>query len=118
MGVPQLALRSGDGVMQGQGRFELPVTPVSGLQAFSAIQGRFQLDIDRSFFATGFRLLDKLQNEGKTALNRAVLAEQAEQLAGGLLQKGLLARHPDGGYRIDFSLEQGQGSLNGKPFEF
>jgi hypothetical protein len=34
---------------------------------------------------------------GRPAENRAVLAEQAEQLAGAFIQKGLLSRREDGG---------------------
>lgn len=115
--LERLALRADEGILQGQGRLELQESDiaVSSPVAFDKLKGQFQLDIDRAVFNAGFRLFANLQRKGRTALNPAVLDEQAEQLAGGLMQKGMLVRR-DGGYRLELSVDQGQGSLNGNPF--
>ena len=47
----------------------------------------------------------------------ALLAEQAEQIAGGLVQKGILTRQDGDKFRVDFSWAGGQGILNGEPLQ-
>ena len=116
--LEQLSLQTDEGGMQGKGQFilyDLNLTGGASL-ALENLNGAFELDIDRPAFIAGFRLLDTLQRKGAKS-NPAVIAEQAEQLAGGLVQKGFFARR-DGGYRIDMAIEQGQGTLNGNPFRF
>jgi uncharacterized protein YdgA (DUF945 family) len=116
--LDQLSLQAGDGAIQGQGQLELQELNFIGSPiAADKMTGQFRIDIDKAAFIAGFRLLDKLQRRGKST-NRAVVAEQAEQLAGGLVQKGIFSRRDNGGYRLDMTLEQGQGTLNGKPFSF
>lgn len=115
--LDQLSLQADKGGFLGKGYLTLQELNFTGGSpvALDKLNGQFQLDVDRSAFVAGFRLLEKLQRQGR-ASNPAVVAEQAEQLAGGLVQKGIFARQDDG-YRIDFSVEQGQGVLNGNAFK-
>lgn len=116
----RLVLRTEDGALLGKGELmlqEIDRTEASPL-AFDQLKGQFQLDIDRSVFVAGFRLFASLQRSGQSPRNPAVAAELAEQFAGGLVQKGILSRREDGGYRIEVSVEHGLGSLNGQPFSF
>ena len=102
--------------MQGQGSVTVQELDFSGasMLALDKLGGQFQLDIDRSLFNAGFRMFDNLQRQGEKS-NPAVLNEQAEQVAGGLIQKGIFTRR-DGGYQFKISIEQGQAELNGHPF--
>ena len=114
LSLERLSLRGEPGELQGQGRFELTqAEDGASLQGVNGLQGQLQLQLDQALFSSGFRLIDALQHQGRKT-NRAVLNEQAEQLAGALVQKGVLVRQP-GGYRLDFSLAQGQALLNGRP---
>jgi uncharacterized protein YdgA (DUF945 family) len=113
-----LELRSAAGELRGKGFLGLrPPGPAGGSPLTSErVDAELQLDFDSGVFASGFRLLDKLQHQGRASANPAVLDELAEQLAGGLIQKGLLSKGPAGGYRLELSIEQGVGRLNGQPF--
>ena len=113
LSLEQLSLQGDPGELQGEGRFELTqAAGAGGLQSLNGLQGQLQLQLDQDFFSSGFRLVDALQRQGRKT-NRAVLNEQAEQLAGALVQKGILVRQA-GGYRLDFSVAQGQALLNGQ----
>lgn len=119
LSLETLKLKSVDGNIAGRGLLEFNdlVSSGAGLLAVDKIKAQFELNVDRGAFAAGFRLVDGLRRQGSTATNPAVLTEQAEQLAGGLVQKGIFSRREDGGYRVDISLDQGQGLLNGNPFK-
>jgi uncharacterized protein YdgA (DUF945 family) len=116
--LQQLSLQSDGGTLQGQGMVNAQGLNLAGGNplAFDKFDGQFQLDIDQALFNAGFRSLDNLQRHGQTS-NSAVQNEQAEQLAGGLLQKGIFSRRKDGGYRLELSIEQGQAELNGNPIQ-
>lgn len=116
--LERLALHSADGGLQGNGALKL-----QDLNGFGAtelnldhVDAALQLEIDAGAFARGVRLLDKLQHQGRASARPAVLNELAEQLAGGLVQKGVLVRRGKSGYRLQLSIAQGRGSLNGQPF--
>jgi len=115
--LDQLALQTADGGLQGNGSLTLLGIPAgpTGLN-LDQLNGGLVLTIDPGAFASGFRLLDKLRHQGRASAIPAVLNEQAEQLAGGLLQRGVLTKNPPGGYRIELRVEQGLGQLNGRPF--
>lgn len=116
--LEQLSVQADDGVLQGKGSVRLQELNFTGggSMAFDKLDGQFQLDIDSSVFNAGFRVLNNLQRQGRSD-NPAVLNEQAEQLAGGLIQKGIFSRREEGGYRLDLSVKQGQAELNGKSFQ-
>ncbi|SHJ39566.1 Uncharacterized conserved protein YdgA, DUF945 family [Malonomonas rubra DSM 5091] len=111
LSIEQLELQSDEGAATGKGEFALAQGDVSGLMAFEQLNGDFQLQLDQTFFSAGFRMLDRLQSS--VVRNRAVLNEQAEQLAGAFVQKGIL-QQTDSGYRLDFAVRQGQPLLNGQ----
>jgi|GEM_PF-1719461 len=116
--LEQLALQTAEGSLQGKGWLklgELGFSTGSGLNP-EQVDAYFHLDIDSAAFAAGVRLLDKLKHQGRASDRPAVFNELAEQLAGGLVQKGMLTRSP-AGYRLELSIEQGQGLLNGQPFK-
>ncbi len=114
LSLEQLSLQGDPGALQGEGRFEVTQSASGGvLQALNGLQGQLQLQLDQALFSSVFRLADELQHPGRKT-NRAVLNEQAEQLAGALVQKGILTRQA-GAYRLDFSLAQGTALLNGQP---
>ncbi len=115
--LTDVSLQADEGTMQGKGSVTLQELNLSGgaSTGFDKIDGQFQLDVDSSIFNAGFRALDNLQRQGRSA-NPAVLNEQAEQLAGGLIQKGIFTRRENGGYRLDLSIKQGQAELNGNAF--
>jgi len=117
--LEQLELQGDGGSLQGGGSLHLPEHPFSGAPGINLqqLKADFYLDVDHSIFASGVRLLDKLQHQGQASVNPAVLNEQAEQLAGALLQKGVFTRRAEGGYRIELAFDQGQGRLNGQPFK-
>lgn len=116
--LSHLELRTTDGLLQGNGRLALQGFDLSGgnLAAFEQLSARFQLDLDQPVFAAGFRAWDFFQHP-ESKRNAAVQDELAGQLAGGLVQKGILVRK-DGGYRLDFSVDRGEAKLNGKRFRF
>jgi uncharacterized protein YdgA (DUF945 family) len=117
--LQQLALRADQGELLGKGQVtlqDLNLTDGNGF-AFDQLNGQLQLDIDLPFFQAGFRLVNNLKRQGRGS-NPAVLNEQAEQLGGGLIQKGIFTRREDGGFRLELSLEQGQAELNGQPFRW
>ena len=89
----------------------------SSLFSLGNITANFQLEIDRGAFIIGYRLLNDLQSAQGQYQNRAVLAEQAEQIAGGLVQKGIFTRQDGDKFRVDFSWAGGQGILNGEPLQ-
>jgi len=111
--LERLALQTAEGSLNGQGGVSLVgVGPLS----FERLKADLLLELDSGAFATLFRLVDSLQRDGQPAENRAVLTEQAEQLAGAFIQKGLLSRRADGGYRSELKIANGSAELNGTPF--
>jgi len=113
--LDDLLLKTDGGGMAGKGKITLQGLNLAGQPLpFEQLDGAFQLDIDRPLFNAGFRLFSKLQSSGRE-INPAVLNEQAEQVAGGLIQKGILTRQDDGGYRLELSLSQDAVRLNGRP---
>ncbi len=113
--LEQLVVQTAGGELSGQGKLalqELPSSASAGL--FERLSGELQLKITKAAFAAGFRLFDKLQRKGRSVVNAAVLNEQAEQLAGALMQKGILTRTTAGVYRLDFTFERGQLLFNGQ----
>jgi uncharacterized protein YdgA (DUF945 family) len=113
--LPQLTLQADNGALTGAGEVLLQqLNLAGGGMAFDNISANLQLNVELPIFQAGFRVYNFLQDMPGND-NRAVLNEQAEQLAGALVQKGIFVR-VDGGYRADFSLKQGQAELNGQPF--
>ena len=117
--LEELSLSTDNGEINGKGMLLLPQESASESSLFSLenITANFQLEIDRGAFVTGYRLLNDLQSAQGQYQNRAVLAEQAEQIAGGLVQKGIFTRQDGDKFRVDFSWAGGQGILNGEPFQ-
>lgn len=113
--LEKLSLHSGDDQIIGNGTLTLLKKTTAGRTFLSLqnIKGAFQLDIDHGAFVTGYRLFNKLRFGTDQKQNSAVLAEQAEQIAGGLLQKGIFIRQTGDKFHLDFSLSEGQGTLNG-----
>ena len=116
LSIDQLAMQADAGRVSGHGAVTLQELNFSGggLIPLDKLKGDFLLDIDRQFFNAGFRMLDTLQRKGQRR-NPAVLNEQAEQIAGGLVQKGIFSRR-EGGYQLELKLDQGLVELNGNPF--
>ncbi len=113
--LPQLSLQADNGTLTGTGEVLLQqLNLAGGGMAFDNIAAKLQLAVELPIFQAGFRAYSFLQDSGRND-NPAVLNEQAEQLAGALVQKGIFVR-AEGGYRADFSLKQGQAELNGQPF--
>ncbi len=117
--LEELSLNTDKGEVNGKGTLALPSGSTAEISLFSPenITVNFQLEIDLGAFVTGYRLLNNLQSTGGQYQNRAVLAEQAEQIAGGLVQKGIFTRQDGDKFRVDFSWAEGQGELNGEPFQ-
>ena len=117
--LEELSLSADSGKINGAGVLNLPKESAVGSLLFSLenILADFQLEIDRGVFVTGYRLLNHLQATEGNNQNPAVLAEQAEQIVGGLVQKGILVRQNGDKFRMDFSWVEGQGRLNGEPFQ-
>ncbi|MEA3362674.1 MAG: DUF945 family protein [Thermodesulfobacteriota bacterium] len=115
LNLEKLSLSSGEDQVNGRGTLTLLKKSASKGSIFSLenIQGSFQLDIDRGAFVAGYRLFNILRFGENNNQNAAVLAEQAEQLAGGLVQKGIFTQQDGGKFHVDFSLFEGQGKLNG-----
>jgi len=115
LNLEKLSISSGADQISGHGTLTLLEKSASKGSFFSLenIQGTFQLDIDRGAFVAGYRLFNILRFGESNNHNAAVLAEQAEQLAGGLVQKGIFTQQDGGKFHVDFSLFEGQGKLNG-----
>ncbi len=115
LSLEKLSLSSGDDQINGHGILTLleKSAPQGAFFSLENIQGSFQLDIDRGAFVAGYRLFNLLRFGESKNQNAAVLAEQAEQLAGGLVQKGIFTRQDGGKFHVNFSLLDGQGKLNG-----
>lgn len=111
--LERLALQAETGSLHAQGGVSLVG---SGPLSFDRLKADLLLELDAGAFAALFRLFDSLQRQGQPAENRAVLTEQAEQLAEAFIQKGLLSRSA-GGYRSELKIEQGAAVLNGSPFK-
>ena len=118
LNLEKLSLDTAAGSISGTGTLTLLNNNASAGALFSLknIKVDFQLEIDRGAFITGYRLFNNLQIDGQKKLNPALLAEQAEQIAEGLVQKGIFTRQDGDTFRVEFSLAKGQGELNGKPF--
>ncbi|MCK5826161.1 MAG: DUF945 family protein [Desulfuromusa sp.] len=114
--LEELSLRTDNGEIKGNGDLSLLKESAAESSLFSLenITANFQLEIDRGAFVTGYRLFSNLQSTGGKHQNPAVLAEQAEQIAGGLVQKGIFTRQNGDKFLIDFSWAEGQGKLNGE----
>jgi len=114
-----LSLTTDNGEINGQGMLSLPQESASESSLFSLgnITANFQLEIDRGAFIIGYRLLNDLQSAQGQYQNRAVLTEQAEQIAWGLVQKGIFSRQDEDKFRVDFTWAEGEGRLNGKPLQ-
>ncbi|MBE9486652.1 MAG: DUF945 family protein [Chloroflexi bacterium] len=113
--LEQLVVQTAGGELSGQGKLALQELPSSGSAGvFERLSGELQLKITKAAFAAGFRLFDKLQRKGRSVVNAAVLNEQAEQLAGALMQKGIFTRTTADAYQLDFTFERGQLLLNGQ----
>lgn len=119
LNLERLALQTADGGLTGVGSLHLEQLNLagSGSLGFDMLKANFQLDLDHATFAALFRLIDSLQRKDLATVNRAVLTEQAEQLAGAFVQKGLLSRRQDGGYRSELVVDEGKAELNGNPFK-
>ncbi|MDX2494499.1 MAG: DUF945 family protein [Desulfuromusa sp.] len=115
LNLENLSLSSGEDQISGHGALTLlEKSPAQGsFFSLENIQGSFQLDIDRGAFVAGYRLFNILRSGESKNQNAVVLAEQAEQLAGGLVQKGIFTQQDGGKFHVDFSLLEGQGKLNG-----
>ncbi|MCD6581577.1 MAG: DUF945 family protein [Desulfuromusa sp.] len=111
--LEELSLSTDNGKVSGDGVLSLlkESTAESPLFSLESITANFQLEIDRDAFVTGYRLLNNLQSAEDKYQNPAVLAEQAEQIAGGLVQKGIFTRQDGDKFRIDFSWAEGQGGF-------
>jgi uncharacterized protein YdgA (DUF945 family) len=118
LNLEKLSLDTTDGSINGTGMLTLLNNSDSTGTTFSLenIKADFQLEIDRGAFVTGYRLFNNLQIDEQKELNPAVLAEQAEQIAERLIQKGIFTRPDKNTLRVEFSLFEGQVKLNGKPF--
>ena len=116
--LEDLSLRTENGQVKGSGVLNLPKESAAENSIFSLenIMADFQLGIDRDAFVTGYRLLNHLQATEGNNQNPAVLTEQAEQIAGGLVEKGILVRQSEDRFQLDFFWSEGEGKLNGKPF--
>ena len=114
--LEQFDVQGEEGTLQGEGTLQLLKTKAPGTSGTSPEQvtGHLFLNIDHGIFASGVRALDRLQHQGRASANRGVLNEQAEQLAGALLQKGILTNRQGGGYRVELAFDRGQGWLNGR----
>ena len=119
LNLERLALQTADGGLTGVGSLHLEQLNLAGPGSlgFDMLKANFQLDLDHATFAALFRLIDSLQRKDLAPVNRAVLTEQAEQLAGAFVQKGLLSRRQDGGYRSELVVDEGKAELNGNPFK-
>ncbi|MCK5913843.1 MAG: DUF945 family protein, partial [Desulfuromusa sp.] len=82
--LEDLSLSADNGKIKGAGVLSLPKEAATENLLFSLenILADFQLEIDRGAFVTGYRLLNHLQATEGNNQNPAVLAEQAEQIAG------------------------------------
>ncbi|NOQ41770.1 MAG: DUF945 family protein [Desulfuromusa sp.] len=112
--LEELSLSTDNGKINGNGVLSLLKESTSESSFFSLdnITANFQLEIDRDAFVTGYRLLNNLQSAEGKYQNPAVLAEQAEQIAGGLVQKGIFVRQDEDTYHLDFSWAEGQGGFD------
>ena len=117
--VEDLSLTSVNGEVNGNGMLTLLQDSVSGDSFFSLekIKGSFHLDVDHGAFVTGYRLFNNLQATSGNYQNPSVLAEQAEQIVGGLVQKGLFTRQDENKFFVDFSWTEGHGTLNGEAIQ-
>lgn len=116
--LEELSLNTESGGVSGTGELALlkDATAESSFFSLENIVGSFQLEMDQGTFVTGYRLFNNLQSTGDKYQNPAVLAEQAEQIIGGLVQKGIFVREGEDKFRIDISWAEGQGKLNGEAF--
>ena len=100
--------------LRGQGSLIWPKTDAPPLSPLEMLEVDLNLEIDREAFVAGYRLINKLMF-GERAGTAAILTEQAELLAGGLLQKGFLSRKNETAYTFELSLSKGQAAVNGQP---
>lgn len=117
--LEEFSLNTANGGVSGTGALTLLKESVAGSSLFSLedIKANFQLEIDHGAFVTGYQLFDNLQSSEGHYQNQTVLAEQAEQISGGLIQKGIFTRQDGDKFHMDFSLVDGKGRLNGKSFQ-
>ena len=115
--LEELSLKSGDGEIRGDGI--LTLAGDSGFGSFFSllenINAKFQLDIDRLAFVHGYQIFQNLRAGDQKKQNPAVLAEEAGQIASGLVQKGVFSRQDGDKFRLDFAWDKGRGKLNGEP---
>ncbi|MDA3902923.1 MAG: DUF945 family protein [Desulfuromusa sp.] len=118
LNLEKLSLDTENGSINGKGTLALLNSTSAARSLFSLenIKADFQLDIDQGAFVTGYLLLNNLKSSGGNKQNSAVLAEQAEQIAGALVQKGIFIRQDGDKFHVEYSLSEGQGKLNGEPF--
>ena len=116
--LEELSLFADSGKIKGKGALSLleDAATKGSLFPTESVTANLHLDIDQSAFVVVYRLLNNLQSAKGKYQNRAVLAEQAEQIAGGLVQKGIFIRQDGNKFHVDFSWAEGQGEINGKPF--
>jgi len=113
--LSQLSLQADTGTLAGAGEVRLQqLNLTSGRMGFDNITANLQLAVELPIFQAGYRVYNFLQDSRRND-NPAVLNEEAEQLAGALVQRGIFVRS-EGSYRADFSLKQGRAELNGQPF--
>ncbi|MEA3544930.1 MAG: DUF945 family protein [Thermodesulfobacteriota bacterium] len=119
LNLEDFSLQTANGAVKGTGKLALLEKTATKGSLFSLqnVEGSFHLEIDQGAFVAGYRLFNKLQSGEGQYQNPAILVEQAEQIAGGLVQKGIFVQQDGDRFRIDFSWAEGQGKLNGKLLE-
>ncbi len=115
--LDKLSLQTEGGKFNGTGKLTLLNHPARENMPFflGNLAGALRLIIDRGAFVTGYRFLNNLNIVEDDYQNPAILAEQAEQLAGGLIQKGIFVPKGKDHYLLDFTWSEGSGKINGVP---
>ncbi len=110
--VNDLSLQQQDSDFAARGHLKLPdsQSDFSGF-SFTALDIAVQLGVDPQLFKSAWFALNRARQQEQ---NRAVSDELAEQLLGGLEQKGLLSKNQQGRYSLDYQKNENGTILNGK----
>jgi hypothetical protein len=115
--LEELSLETAEGKMNAAGAliFEPTDEILAALLTLSHISAQLQIKLDSDVFKTGYRLLNRTQDDEQRNVTVAVLNKEAGQVARDLVQKGIFVEQPGSDqFSVNFSLSEGQAILNGK----
>lgn len=116
--IDPLSVNMEGGRMNASGVLKLnPTEDILGsLLSLSNIEANLTLTIDQPAFQSVYRLITRAQKIGENEKSREELNTESDRIIDKWVQRGVLIQQTgDNHYKFNFSLKQGQASLNGNP---